>query len=101
MYQDETATKIIKRQSILESNRSTWDNHWFEIDELVAPSPNYFHGNNPTPGRKNNDKIFDVTATGALNRFIAAMSSTLTPVFNAGILYLIHSLKTIIMHNYT
>jgi hypothetical protein len=79
MYQDETATKIIKRQSILESNRSTWENHWFEIDELVAPSPNYFHGNNPTPGRKNNDKIFDVTATGALNRFIAAMSSTLTP----------------------
>lgn len=59
--------------------RSTWEQHWFEIDELVAPSPNHFHGNNPTPGIKLNQKVFDVTATQALNRCIAALSSTLTP----------------------
>lgn len=79
MNKDDIVSNIIKRQSSLESLRSTWEQHWFEIDELVAPSPNYFHGNNPTPGRKLSSKIFDVTATQALNRCVAALSSTLTP----------------------
>lgn len=76
---DELAQTIIKRFSGLKANRSIWEQQYQEIDELVAPSPNRFNSNQPTPGIKVNQKVFDVTATQALNRFIAAMSSTLTP----------------------
>lgn len=79
MEQDQIVNKIIKRQQYLENTRSTWESHWREIDDYVAPSPNYFNGNIPVPGVKVNDKVFDDTATLALDRFTAAMSSTLTP----------------------
>lgn len=73
------ASKLIKRYEQLRVSRSTWEQHFVEIDQFVAPAPNYFNMNVPIPGKKTNDKLFDPTATQALNRFVAAMSSTLTP----------------------
>lgn len=79
MNTDDRASKIMKRLGELQANRSTWEQHYQEIDDLVSPAPNYFNSNTPTPGIKTNQKLFDPTATQALNRFVAAISATLTP----------------------
>lgn len=73
------ANRIIKRQSQLESNRSTFEQQWQEIDEQIGTSPSYWHNNINTPGKKTTDKVFDTTAAQANQRFVAALSSTLTP----------------------
>lgn len=76
---DEIAQKIIKRYSSLKASRSVWEQQYQEIDEFVSPSPNRWYGSTQTPGIKLNQKMFDVTATQAHGRYVAAMSSTLTP----------------------
>ena len=73
------AEKICKRYESLFSKRATWEAHWREIDERVSPTPDYFGNNTPTPGQKRTERVFDSTATLALNRFGSAMESMLTP----------------------
>jgi hypothetical protein len=75
----DTPAHIIKRYDALFSSRSTWESHWREIDERISPTPDYFGRNTPTPGQKRTERVFDSTATLALNRFAAAMESMLTP----------------------
>ena len=77
--QSNIANKIVKRYEALYSKRSTWEQHWREIDERISPTPDYFGNNEPTPGQKRTERVFDSTATLALNRFAAAMESMLTP----------------------
>lgn len=79
MDNQDKASALLKRYNELKANRSTWEQQYQEIDELVSPAPNNFNSNNPTPGMKVNQKLFDPTATQALNRFVAAISATLTP----------------------
>lgn len=73
------ATKIIRRQSQLESIRSTFEQQWQEIVEQIGTSPNNFNDNINVPGVKTTQKVFDSTAAQAATKFVAALSSTLTP----------------------
>jgi hypothetical protein len=70
---------IFHRQTEMESSRTIFESHWKEIAERVLPRSNYFMGSGATPGEKRTDKVFDSTATLALERFAAAMESMLTP----------------------
>lgn len=71
---------IIRRQGQLESMRTIFDTHWAEVAERAFPRTNIFRRSGPiTEGEKRTEKVFDSTATLALERFAAAMESMLTP----------------------
>jgi hypothetical protein len=79
---DQDAEWVVKRYDQLEGERGTWESHWAEIAERVLPR---YHNTmqrstlNITPGEKRTEKMFDATASLALERFAAAMESMLTP----------------------
>lgn len=75
---DTRAEDVLRRQSQLEANRSTWEGHWTEIGERVLPRQRDFQGKR-VGGEKLTEKLFDSTAPLALERFAAAMESMLTP----------------------
>ena len=63
----------------MEGERGTWENHWKEIAERILPRQDWFQASNKTQGDKRTEKMFDATASLALERFAAAMESMLTP----------------------
>jgi hypothetical protein len=78
------AAEIIKRHEQLASNRSNFDSHWEEIAERVLPRAKgsfvgRFSTTNQNQGEKQTEKMFDATASIALDRFAAVMDSMLTP----------------------
>lgn len=73
------AEDIIARQERLASDRSTWEHHWQEIAERILPRQAEFTFRSRTAGEKRTEKIFDATASLALDRFASAMESMLTP----------------------
>lgn len=75
---DERAAQILLRQERMADMRGIWDQHWREIAERILPRANYFRVVR-NPGDKRTEKVFDATATLALERFAAAMESMLTP----------------------
>lgn len=76
---EETAERILRDQSMLENNRSTWDSHWTEIAERALPRYDDFNKKERTEGQKRTEKIFDSTAVLALDRAASAIDSLLTP----------------------
>ena len=70
--------QCLRRLNELEGRRSNWDSHWTEVAERVWPAADEFL-NTRAPGEKRNTKIFDATASMALEKFAAAMESMLTP----------------------
>jgi len=64
---------------LAKGDRGTWESHWQEIKETVWPSTDDFTSMFSTPGEKKNRKVFDSTASTALNRFAAILDSYLTP----------------------
>lgn len=78
---DDKAGEIIRQFGLLQGDRGVWEAHWQEIAERIWP--NYSYSFNPfwfvTPGGKRMDKVFDSTASLALNRFGAILDSLLTP----------------------
>lgn len=75
---DSRAEEIIRRQAKIAGDRSIFDSHWREIAERILPRGNHFRVNR-NPGDKLTEKVFDATASLALERFAAAMESMLTP----------------------
>lgn len=75
---DQRADDIIRRQELMASGRTIFEQHWREIAERILPRSNHFRVNR-NPGDKMTEKIFDATANLALERFAAAMESMLTP----------------------
>ena len=70
--------QCLRRLSELEARRHNWDTHWQEIAERVWPAADEFLRVR-SPGEKRSTKIFDATASLALEKFSAAMESMLTP----------------------
>ena len=75
---DTRADDIIRRQEKMATDRSIFDQHWREIAERILPRSDHFRVNR-NPGDKHTEKVFDATASLALDRFAAAMESMLTP----------------------
>ena len=69
---------IFKRFELLQRSRGTWESHWEEIAERVLPRSAVFTGQREA-GDKRTAKLFDATASLALERFAAAVESLLTP----------------------
>lgn len=77
----EKADELVRQFDKIAAKRGTWEVHWEEIAQYVLPhySTSFYTQGNTTPGQKRNERMFDVTAAGALNKFAAAMESMLTP----------------------
>lgn len=75
---DSRAEEVLRRQSQMEGDRSTFEGHWSEIAERVLPRQRDFNTKR-AGGEKLTEKVFDSTAPLALERFAAAMESILTP----------------------
>lgn len=76
---NEVAADIMQLFGQAKGARGTWESHWQEIKETIWPGTQDFTTQSTTPGSKNNQKIFDSTASTALNRFSAILDSYLTP----------------------
>ena len=68
----------------LRLKRSHWEAQWEEVAERVLPAHTHsFRGrgltNAMTPGRKNQQKVFDSTTSLALHRFTSVIESLSTP----------------------
>lgn len=56
-----------------------FEGHWREIEDRVSYKGKYFQRSELTPGSKSTDRIFDVTAPLAADRFAAACESMISP----------------------
>ena len=75
---DSRADDIIRRQEKMATDRAVFDQHWREIAERILPRSDHFRVNR-NAGDKHTERVFDATASLALDRFAAAMESMLTP----------------------
>lgn len=78
------AGEFISRHEKLISTRSTWEEHWQQIAERIIVRKAEFNKgknaqSNTNKGEKRSEKVFDSTASLALERFAAAIESLLTP----------------------
>jgi hypothetical protein len=75
---DSRADAILRKSDLMVAQRATFDQHWREIAERILPRSNLFQRYQER-GEKATERVFDATATLALERFSAAMESMLTP----------------------
>lgn len=73
------ADEILRQQSAMANDRAVFDGHWREIEDRVSYKGKYFQQSSMTPGAKSTERIFDVTAPLAADRFAAACESMITP----------------------
>lgn len=76
---DSRADEILRQHSAMESDRAVFEGHWREIEERISYKGRYFQNQTDTQGTKSTERIFDVTAPLACDRFAAAMESMITP----------------------
>jgi len=72
MLEQSKADEIIKRIDVMKGNRTTWESHWEEVSEYVAPR----HGgvtSVKTKGGKRMETVFDCTAIDANDIFAAGL----------------------------
>lgn len=75
-----SAKDLIQRQASLETERSTFEQHWAEIAPFVLPIQDDFFTKNKTQGEKKpKRKKFDDTAVLALQHGAAAIESVVSP----------------------
>ena len=67
-----------KRLAQLKSERESFDPHWKELSDYIAPRTSRFLGDNDNKGGKKNDKIINNTATLAARTLEGGMMSGLT-----------------------
>lgn len=79
--QEDLISRKLRRQSLMEQQRSTFETHWQQVAEVCLPRSNIFwqRGNTWLQGQKRTEKQYDSTAELALSRFAAAMISMLVP----------------------
>ena len=68
----------MQRFEMLRSSRGPWESHWQEVGDVVWPDAGQFLGTT-TEGTRRNQKVFDATATLALENFSAALLSLMMP----------------------
>lgn len=76
---DSRADDILRQHASMESDRAVFEGHWREIEERISYKGRYFQNQTDTQGTKSTERIFDVTAPLACDRFAAAMESMITP----------------------
>ncbi len=75
---------VLRRLSVLERERRSWESHWQEIGELMLPSKGNFgggsggHSQSDREGSKRNHRIVDSTALYALRILAAGMHGGLS-----------------------
>lgn len=75
----EVADWLLREQAAMESDRAVFTSHWRELEDRVSYKGKYFNTTAVTPGQKSTERIFDVTAVLAADRFAAACESMITP----------------------
>lgn len=76
---DPTPQNLLKRAGRAWANKSNWRSLLQEANEFALPNRNLYE--NPSPGQRKNDRIFDSTAVMALQHFANRLQSDLTPPF--------------------
>jgi hypothetical protein len=80
MMYDDIARDLLRRFSILENHRNSWDQKWQDIAERVLPQHAIFQNNHHTvPPDQRVERIFDATGALGVQRFAAVLESLLTP----------------------
>jgi hypothetical protein len=74
-----TAGDLLSRHSILESDRCNFEALWQRSASLVLPNQALFQRQQPQQGERRDNEQFDSTGALAVERFSAAMESSLTP----------------------
>ena len=67
-----------KRLAQMKGERDSFDSHWKELSEYIAPRTSRFLGDDDNKGGKKNDKIINNTATLAARTLESGMMSGLT-----------------------
>lgn len=67
-----TREAATRRLAALKTERSSWDSHWREINEVLLPRTGRFFTSDTNKGNRRND-ILDDTATAALGTLAAGM----------------------------
>lgn len=73
---EDRVKEIIRRVDLLKSERATWESHWEEVAEFVAPGKGGII-KEYIPGGKRMERVFDCTAIDANDVFAAGMFSHL------------------------
>ena len=72
-----TRQRVLRRVKALENERSSWFEHWREINQCLLPRSGRFFVTDTNKGERRND-ILDDTATAALTTLGAGMQSGMT-----------------------
>lgn len=75
---EDKAKEIFKRFEQLKSERSTWENSWQQIKDLVRPTASDFTTSFAIPGKRQHHLIYDSTAPWALEQFSGGLHGYLT-----------------------
>lgn len=75
---DTARDKILTRWSSLESERSSWVDHWREISDNILPRSGRFLTTDRNRGEKRHNNIYDSTGTRALRVLAAGMMAGMT-----------------------
>jgi hypothetical protein len=73
------ADDLLRNHAGFVNDRAVFESHWREIEDFVSYKGKYFGQQTLTPGAKSTQRIFDVTAPLACDRFAAACESMITP----------------------
>jgi Bacteriophage head to tail connecting protein len=73
------ASRLIKRQSQLQSDRSNFETLWRQVAERVSPDQNIFQRTIVTQGEQRSEYVFDTTATTAAKKLAGYLESGLAP----------------------
>jgi hypothetical protein len=74
----DVAEEVLREHSAMANDRAVFEGHWREIEDFTSYKGRYFQGEQ-SPGTKSTQRIFDVTAPLAADRFAAACESMITP----------------------
>lgn len=72
------ADDVLRNHSAMSNDRANFEGHWREVEDFTSYKGRYFQGEQ-SPGTKSMQRIFDVTAPLAADRFAAACESMITP----------------------
>ncbi len=75
---DERAERFIKRLSVLQTERSTFNNQWDDITKVVRPAAASFFSLSDTPGEKRGQELYDSTGVHANELLASGFYSLLT-----------------------
>lgn len=72
------AQQLCQRLSELKTERSSWDSHWRELDQMVQPRSTRFLASDRNKGGKANQSILNNQATRSHTRLASGLKSGLT-----------------------